>query len=205
MKQWSPAAERNRGPIAEVLAEELPEAGLVLEIASGTGQHATFFAERLPSLRWQPTDADETALSSIEAYRRDSGRGHLLPPIALDVREPAWPIDSADAIVCINMIHISAWAATVGLFRGAAGRLAKHGPLILYGPFRFDNEFTAPSNAAFDRSLRARNPGWGVRDLSDLDAEAIKNGFVRRRLVEMPANNHVVVYRRVFRSRSPAA
>lgn len=196
MKQHAPAAERNRDPILDVLRRELPESGVVLEIASGTGQHAVHFAQALPEIVWQPSDLDPVALASIEAYRADAALSNLRPPVELDARREEWPLDELDAIVCINMIHISPWASLEGLFAGAARRLPDGGPLVLYGPFRFDGRFTAPSNEAFDASLKARNPSWGIRDVRDLDALGEKVGLGRQNLVDMPANNHVLVFRR---------
>jgi hypothetical protein len=195
-KRTAPAAARNREPILGVLARVLPESGKVLEVASGTGEHAAFFAQALQKLRWQPTDRDPTALASIVAHRADAGLANLLDPLALDVAIEPWPIAEADAIVAINMIHISPFASCIALFRGAERLLAAGAPLVLYGPFRFDGVFTAPSNAAFDADLRARDPAWGVRDLSDVDRVASTAGFDRVELVALPANNHVVVFRR---------
>ena len=155
MKQHAPATERNREPIRRVLAEHLPARGLVLEIASGSGEHVAHMAAALPGLRWQPSDLAPDALASIEAWRLEAGLPNLLPPVALDVTAPAWPVTAADAIVCINMVHIAPWAAALALLAGAARTLPLDGVLYLYGPFRFSGE-TAPSNEAFDRSLAAR-------------------------------------------------
>jgi SAM-dependent methyltransferase len=194
-KQSSPAAARNKEPIREVLARHLPERGLVLEIASGTGEHAAHMAAHFPGLRWQPTDADPAALASIEAWRAEAALPNLLPPLALDVTAPAWPVAEADAIVCVNMVHISPWEASLALFDGAARVLAPAGVLFLYGPYRFDGA-TAPSNEEFDRSLRARDPRWGVRDVRDLGAAALARGFHLAHVVAMPANNHSLVFER---------
>jgi SAM-dependent methyltransferase len=195
-KAHAPAAERNREPIAEALTAMLPRQGMVLEIASGTGQHAAHFARAFPYLSWQPSDPDPEALASISAWRAEAGLDNLLEPIALDVTAEEWPLDRADAILCINMIHISPWSATEGLMRGAGRLLPVGGPLILYGPFRRAEVMTAPSNEAFDASLRARNPDWGLRDLEAVTREANRNGLLFERLVEMPANNLTVLYRR---------
>lgn len=165
MKQRSPAAARNRGPITEVLAQELPVAGLVLEVASGSGEHAVHFARTFPSLRWQPTDPDPAALASIAAWTKDSGLSNLAAPLRLDAAGVEWPVEKADALLCINMIHISPVTATEGLLRGAAQLLGKAAPLILYGPFLEDGVETAPSNLAFDQNLKARDPAWGLRHL----------------------------------------
>lgn len=196
-KRNAPAAERNRGPILEVLREVLPAHGLVLEIASGTGQHAVHFAAALPHLEFQPTDVDPAALGSVQAWVADAGLPNVRPPVPLDVCEPRWPVEAADAIFCANMIHIAPWAATLGLFAGAERVLPLGAPLVLYGPFAFSGRFTAPSNEAFDQSLRGRDPAWGVRDLDDVTRIAEQHGLARERLVEMPANNHTVVFRRL--------
>jgi SAM-dependent methyltransferase len=198
-KQHAPAAERNRAPILEVLARVLPRRGLVLEIASGTGQHAVWFARHLRALTWQPSDADPSALASIAAWAADDALPNLRPPLHLDVTAPAWPVDAADAVVCINMIHIAPWAAARALVTGAARVLRPGGALCTYGPYRFDGAFTAPSNAAFDASLRARNPAWGVRDVRDLEAAAAAVGLALAETVALPANNHVLVFRRAER------
>jgi SAM-dependent methyltransferase len=198
-KQHAPAAERNRAPILEVLARVLPRRGLVLEIASGTGQHAVWFARHLRALTWQPSDADPSALASIAAWAADDALPNLRPPLHLDVTAPAWPVDAADAVVCINMIHIAPWAAARALVTGAARVLRPGGVLCTYGPYRFDGAFTAPSNAAFDASLRARNPAWGVRDVRDLEAAAAAVGLALAETVALPANNHVLVFRRAER------
>jgi SAM-dependent methyltransferase len=192
MKQRAPATARNREPIREVLAQHLPERGLVLEIASGTGEHAVHMAGAFPALRWQPTDAEPAALASIEAWRAEAGLPNLAAPLALDVTARVWPVTAADAIVCINMVHIAPWEAALALFAGAARTLPPGGLLYLYGPYRFDG-VTAPSNEDFDRSLRARDPRWGVRDVRDLRAVAEARGFVLEHVVAMPANNHSLV------------
>lgn len=192
----SPACERNREPILRVLEEVLPAAGLVLEIASGTGMHAVWFAPRLPHLTWQPSDADSGALASIEAWRRTEPAENLRAPLTLDVTSPPWPIDRADAVFNANMIHISPWETCLALFEGAARVLSEAAPIVLYGPFRIDGEHTAESNEAFDRSLRSRDPRWGVRDLSEVERVAREHGFAKERVVPMPANNLTVVFRR---------
>jgi SAM-dependent methyltransferase len=195
MKQHAPAAARNREPIREVLARCLPARGLVLEIASGSGEHAVHMAAALPGLRWQPSDIAPAALASIEAWRLEAGLPNLLPPVALDVTAPAWPVTAADAIVCINMVHIAPWEAALALLAGAERTLPLDGVLYLYGPFRFRGE-TAPSNEAFDRSLRDRDPRWGVREADELEAAALERGLELERVVPMPANNHSLVLRR---------
>ena len=192
----SPAALRNREPIAAVLRETLPERGTVLEIASGTGEHGVHFAASFPALEWQPSDADPDARAIVAARVADAGLANLLPPIALDAASAVWPADRADAILCVNMVHISPWAATVGLMRGAGRLLPTGAPLILYGPYRQANVPTAPGNEVFDASLRARDPEWGLRRLEDVVAEAEANGLHLERTVAMPANNLTVVFRR---------
>jgi hypothetical protein len=196
-KSFAPAAERNRQPILDVLRRVLPPSGLVLEVASGTGQHAVFFSEHLSHLLWQPSDASDDALRSISAWVVESLPENLLPPIELDVCSPRWPIASADALLCINMIHISPWESTESLFQGASALLAAGSPLITYGPYRLHGEHSAPSNAAFDQSLRSRNPRWGVRDIDALIELAGRTGFELRETVPMPANNMTLVWARV--------
>jgi hypothetical protein len=195
-RRIAPATERNREPIAAVLREVLPRSGTVLEVASGTGEHVVHFAARFPALRWQPTDPDEAALASIAAWREAAGAENVAAPLRLDAAAEAWPVARADAILCINMVHISPWQATAGLMRGAARLLPPGAPLILYGPYRRAGVATAPSNADFDRSLKSRNPAWGLRDLDAVVAESEARGLLFERLVEMPANNLTIVLRR---------
>ncbi|MET1112327.1 MAG: DUF938 domain-containing protein [Allosphingosinicella sp.] len=196
MKRHAPAAERNRAPIAAVLSEMLPASGTVLEVASGTGEHGAWFAALFPALRWQPSDPDPDALASIRAWREEAALANLLEPVRLDAAAEAWPVETADAILCVNMVHISPWAATMGLMRGAGRLLPPGGPLILYGPYRRAGVATAPSNEAFDRSLKSRDPRWGLRDLEAVSAEAEANGLAFERVFEMPANNIMAVFRR---------
>ena len=196
MKRHAPATERNREPILAVLREELPAQGLLLEVASGTGEHAAYFAPHFPGLAWQPSDGEADSLASILAWQRESGAENLRPPVLLDAASATWPIDRADAILCVNMVHISPWTATEGLMRGAGRLLPAGGPLVLYGPYRRAGVPTAPSNEAFDQSLKARNPDWGLRLLEDVAAEAAANGLALERVVEMPANNLVLVFRK---------
>ncbi|HET9449611.1 MAG TPA: DUF938 domain-containing protein [Aggregicoccus sp.] len=198
-RQYAPATERNREPLLAVLQQELATARSVLEVASGTGQHAVFFARALPHLTWQPTDLDEAALASIEAWRRAEALPNVLPAQALDVLQEPWPPALSgpwDALVCINMVHISPWEATQALLRGAARVLAPGGRVLLYGPYFVAGRPTAPSNLVFDASLRSRDPRWGVRMLEDVLAEAEVHGLVRERVVDMPSNNLTVVLRR---------
>lgn len=191
MRLTSPAAERNRDAIADVLARWLPDSGLVLEVASGSGEHVVHFAHRLPALTWQPSDPDAEAQASIAAWSVGTA---VLPPLALDASSPDWPIDKAAAIVCINMVHISPWTATRGLFAGAARLLPAGAPLILYGPYRREGIPTAHSNEAFDLSLKARDSAWGLRRVEDV--AAVSPAFSLTDLVEMPANNLMLLFRR---------
>ena len=174
----------------------LPQHGLVLEVASGSGEHALHFARTFPNLHWQPSDPDPAALRSIEAWRTEAGLANLLPPVALDARSGTWPVARADAILAINMVHISPWDATVGLLRGAGRLLGRGAPLYLYGAYFQSGVEAAPSNLAFDASLKARNPDWGVRDLESVIAEAGTHGFALASITPMPANNLSVVLRR---------
>ncbi len=190
MKQHAPATARNREAIREVLARALPGTGEVLELASGSGEHAVHFAAAFPQLAWQPTDPDPTALASIAAWRAEAGLANLRAPIALDAASATWPIAHADAIVCINMVHISPWASTLGLFSGAA-RLGVP-VVVLYGPYLVDGD-TAPSNREFDGWLRGRDARWGVRELREVEAAA--TGFALAEIVAMPANNLSLVFR----------
>jgi SAM-dependent methyltransferase len=192
----APATARNRDPILAVLRRVLPARGTVLEVASGTGEHAVHFAAALPGLTWQPSDPDPQARRSIAAWREASGLPNVLPPLPLDVAGPDWPAMQADAIVCINMIHIAPWRAAEGLVAGAARVLPPRGVLFLYGPYKEGGRHTAPSNEAFDADLRARDPEWGVRDLDDVKVLAARHGFDFTERVAMPANNLSVVFRR---------
>lgn len=196
LKRHAPATARNSDAIAAVLAGELPQTGTVLEVASGTGEHAVFFAGRFPQLIWQPSDPDPAALESIAEWSAEAGLSNLHAPIRLDARAPDWPVSDAQAMLCINMVHISPWAATEGLFRGAARLLGAGAPLVLYGPYREAGVPTAPSNEAFDASLKARNPEWGLREVESVDRLAACHGFHRSARHAMPANNLTLVYRR---------
>jgi len=197
VKRHAPAAARNRDPIAAVLGEELPAAGVVLEVASGTGEHAVHFAQAFPALQWRPSDPDSAARASIDAWRAESRLPNLHPALALDAAAEPWPLDRADAVVCINMVHISPPASAEGLVAGAARLLPNGAPLVLYGPWLEDEVETAASNLAFDADLRARNPQWGLRRREWFDDLAGAAGFERTRRVEMPANNLMLIYRRV--------
>ncbi|KEQ55210.1 DUF938 domain-containing protein [Sphingobium chlorophenolicum] len=193
-KRYAPATGRNRDAILAVLREELPSSGLVLEVASGSGEHIVHFAAALPALDWQPTDPDPAALASIDAWREEAGLPNVRPPIRLNAAID-WPVEAADAVLCINMVHISEWAATAGLFRGCAKLLSPGAPLIIYGPFLEVDVATAPTNRAFDRSLKERNSEWGLRNVADLDRVGDAFGLARDRRVEMPANNLMLIYR----------
>ena len=197
MKRHAPAAGRNGGPLGNVLARELPDTGLVLEVASGTGEHALLFARRFPKLDWQPSDADPDALASIDAWRAENGPPNLRPPLPLDAASPEWPIAAADAVLCVNMLHIAPWKAAEGLFAGAEMLLESGAPLILYGPFLEEETETAPSNRAFDADLKRRDPRWGLRDLAAVDALGAAHNLDRTARHAMPANNLTVVYRKL--------
>jgi|SRR6185437_6596793 len=195
-RRSAPAALRNREPISQVLKEWLPKRGLVLEIASGTGEHAIYFAERFASLDWQPSDIHPDALASIAAWRVQSALPNVCAALTLDASEADWKICHADAVLNINMVHISPWKSTLGLLDGARNLLAEGSPLILYGPWIADAIPTAPSNIAFDRDLRNRNPEWGLRKVEDFAAEAEVRGFRLAEVRPMPANNLMLLLRR---------
>ena len=196
-RRSAPAALRNREPIAEVLREWLPLRGLVLEIASGTGEHAVHFAATFPHLRWQPSDLNADALKSMRAWEEEAALPNLQPPIELDAASPNWPIERGDAVLSINMVHISPWASALGLLEGAARVLARGSPLILYGPWITDEWPTAPSNLAFDADLKRRNPDWGLRKVEDFAREASRRGFEFVDQRQMPANNLMLLFRRL--------
>jgi hypothetical protein len=193
-RRHAPATARNREPIAALLERELPPNGLLLEVASGSGEHCAFFAERFAALQWQPSDPEEAARHSIADWCRDLR--NVLPPLALDAAAANWPIAAADAVLCINMVHISPWEATLGLMAGAGRLLAPGAPLILYGPYRQRDVPTAESNEAFDVSLKARDSRWGLRHVEDVSAAAAGRGLALQRIAPMPANNLALVFRR---------
>lgn len=195
-RRHCPATLRNRRPILKVLARLLPEKGKVLEVASGTGEHAIYFGRRLRGIVWQPSDRDPELLASIEAWREEAKLENVRPALLLDVLEAPWPVKEADAIFCSNMIHIAPWEAAEGLFRGAADVLPQGGLLILYGPFREGGQHTSESNRLFDEKLRSQNPAWGVRDRGEVEALARREGFACEEVVRMPANNLMLVFRR---------
>jgi hypothetical protein len=188
VRRQAPAAARNVVPIGDVLTDWLPASGTVLEIASGTGEHALAFALRFPDLEWQPSDPDPEALASIDAWRAE-GPSNLRAPLHIDTRSDEWPIDRADVVLCINMVHISPWRSAIGLLDGVQRILATGGSLILYGPWLEAELEAAPSNLAFDQSLRARNPEWGLRLVEDFAAEAASRGLAPAGRREMPSNN----------------
>ena len=197
MKRFSPASERNKDPILEVLRRVVPDRGRVLELSAGSGQHSVHFAAAFPDIAWQPSDIDPTALDSVTAWRSEAALPNLLAPLRVDVTAGDWGVDPVDVVLSINMIHIAPWACSKGLFAGAARLLGSGGALVTYGPYTVDGAFTSPSNAGFDASLRSRDPSWGIRDLADLLVLAAEAGFEREDVVAMPANNMTVIYRRL--------
>ena len=195
-KRQAPATLLNRDTIVAVLAHWLPPRGTIVEVASGSGEHVIHFAAAFPHLDWLPSDPDPAGLASIAAWGAESGLANVAPPLALDAAATDWPLDRADAVLCINMVHISPWEATVGLFAGASRLLAPGAPLILYGPYVEADVPTADSNAAFDASLRARDPAWGLRDTADVKRVATEAGFAFSERRAMPANNLMLLFRR---------
>jgi SAM-dependent methyltransferase len=195
-KLHHPHVARNREPILAVLKRLLPARALVLEIASGSGEHAAFFAKSLPSVSWLPSEIDTKALASIAAFRAEAGVPNLLAPVRLDVTAESWPVKRVNAVVCNNMTHISPWAASQGLVAGAARTLRPGGMLYLYGPYKIDGRHTAPSNAEFDAYLRQQNPEWGIRDLGDMRELGARHKLTLTETVPMPANNLSIILRR---------
>ena len=195
VRRVAPAAARNVDAIGDVLTDWLPASGLIVEIASGTGEHALAFAKRFPNLDWQPSDPDPLALASIAAWRGE-GSINLLNPLCIDAAAPDWPIDRAAAILCVNMVHISPWESALGLLDGAARSLVPGAPLILYGPWIVEGVETAPSNLAFDADLKARDPRWGLRSLAEYCSEAELRGIALVECRAMPANNVMISFRR---------
>lgn len=195
-RRFAPSTARNREPILQVLRDLLPTTGRVLEIASGAGEHAAYFADHFPDLTWQPSDADPEASPSIAAWAAQARHGNVKPPLVLDVARWPWPLESAEAVICINMVHISPWACTEGLMRGAGAILQAGGLLYLYGPYRIDGQQTAPSNEQFEQWLKSLNPEFGVRDLADVQAEAARHGLELVQKIPMPSNNFSLVLRK---------
>ncbi|MFC0103515.1 DUF938 domain-containing protein [Sphingopyxis terrae] len=193
-KRHAPATLRNRDAIAAVLADWLPVSGTVLEVASGSGEHAVHFAAAFPKLCWRPSDPDPAALVSIGAWSAEAGLPNIAAPLHLDASAPDWPLGHADALLCINMVHISPWVATLGLFAGAARLLGPGAPLILYGPYLEADVATADSNLAFDESLRSRNPDWGLRSVKAVVDAAAQHGFRFTERRTMPANNLMLLF-----------
>ena len=192
----STSATRNRGPILDVLRAVLPSHGVVLEVASGSGEHIVHFAAHLPNLTFTPSDPNPTARASVAAWIAETGVKNVGVPLALDAAHTPWPISYADAVICINMVHISPWAATKGLFSAASEILSADAPLYVYGPFKRDFLHTAPTNAEFDAVLRAQNPQWGLRDIETVVDLGRGAGFGEPRIIEMPANNLSLIFRR---------
>ena len=201
-RRSAPAALRNREPIAQVLSDWLPDRGRVLEIASGTGEHAVWMAERFPELEWQPSDVHPDALQSIAAWREASALPNVLEPVAIDASSPPWPVTRADAVLSINMAHISPWEASLGLIAGSAAILPEHGALILYGPWLKDDIETAATNSAFDADLKRRDPAWGLRRVEDFEAAAKEKGFELTAWRPMPANNLMLLFKLVRERRT---
>jgi SAM-dependent methyltransferase len=196
LRETAPSPERNKQAILEVLARVLPKRGLVLEIGSGTGQHVAHFAAALPALRFQPSEIERGRHASIAAWVAASQLSNVSPPLAIDVTRLPWPVAAADAVVCINVIHISPWEATLGLMAGAGSILPPDGLLVTYGPYLRDGAHTSQSNEAFDASLRARDPRWGVRDIAQVAAVAGRHGLTLEEITPMPANNFTLVWRK---------
>jgi SAM-dependent methyltransferase len=194
LRRSAPAALRNREPIAEVLADWLPKSGLVLELASGTGEHAVYFAERFSALEWQPSDIHTDALGSVAALVEEARLPNLRLPVVIDASAPDWPVKRADAMLSINMVHISPWSAALGLLDGAS-RILRDGPLILYGPWLKDDIPTAPSNLEFDANLKSRDPQWGLRRVEDFSMAAAARGLALVETRAMPANNLMLLFR----------
>ena len=196
VKQHVAAAERNRRPIADVLEGVLPQQGLVLEIGSGSGQHVSYFARRMPGLDWQPSDYDQVAVASIDAYRHETRLKNIREPQLIEARSRTWGKGYVDAVVCINLVHMAGWSVTEGLFDGARRHLQVDGVLYVYGPFKQNGGFTSQSNAELDAHLRARSPYWGLRDLEAVVALGTARGLVLEQLKDMPGNNHSLVFRK---------
>jgi Protein of unknown function (DUF938) len=191
---YSPSASRNTQPILKILQGILPDKGLVLELASGTGEHVCAFAQAFPNLTFQPSDVDGPSLESIRLATQEMGLSNVLPPLRIDATDEDWPVSQADAIICINLVHISPFEACEGLMRGSGKVLSPGGYLYLYGAYKFDGQHTSPSNVAFDGYLRSQNPAWGVRDLKEVKQAAQRHGLSFVKCVDMPANNFSVIF-----------
>jgi hypothetical protein len=197
LRKFAPSSARNRDPILAVLGPRLPARGRVLEIASGSGEHTMHLAAAHPALTFQPSDPDAENRASIDAWTAHLGLANVEPALDVDATKTFAPVTAADVVVCINMIHIAPWPAAVGLIRNAAGVLPVGGLMFFYGPYRRNGAHTAPSNAAFDESLRARDPSWGIRDLETVVELAMNEGFAAPDVIEMPANNLSVIFERI--------
>jgi len=194
-RRYAPASARNRDPLLQVLKSLLPQTGTILEIASGTGEHACYFAPAFGTAIWQPTDTDESAIASINAHRQAEAPANLAPALHLNVMEPEWPVNAADAVLCVNMVHIAPWACCENLLRGCAHVLSPGAPLVLYGPFKQDGTHTAPSNAEFDQTLRGENAKWGIRDIGEIAEAGKASGLTIEDPIAMPSNNFCVILR----------
>jgi cyclopropane fatty-acyl-phospholipid synthase-like methyltransferase len=194
MRLFYPATERNRGPILEVLKSALPKTGSFLEIASGSGEHVIHFAKDFPDVTWQPSDLEDDCLNSIQAWIEHEGMVNIQSPIRLDTTADDWPDFSLNALLCINMVHISPWEATIGLMKKAGTHLNEEGVLYLYGPYRRNGRHTAPSNESFEGWLKGQDPRFGVRHMEEVEAEAAKNGLKLTQIIDMPANNFSLVF-----------
>jgi hypothetical protein len=196
VRQHAPNADRNKGPIVDVLRRVLPDVGIVLEIGSGTGQHVTHFAREFPGVEWQPSDYDQVAVASIESYRREARLPNVREPLLLEVRKRTWGHGLLDAVLAIDLVHVTSWSVCEGLFDGARRHLKPNGVLVMYGPFKQEGGFSSPENAALDAALRARNPDWGLRDLEAVAALGVVRGLLVEQVVDMPADNLAVVFRK---------
>ena len=196
VRQHAPHADRNKGPIVDVLRRVLPDVGIVLEIGSGTGQHITHFAREFPGVQWQPSDYDQVAVASIESYRRESRLPNVREPLLLEVRKRTWGHGLLDAVLAIDLVHVTSWSVCEGLFDGARRHLKPNGVLVMYGPFKQEGGFSSPENAGLDAALRARNPDWGLRDLEAVAALGVVRGLLVEQVVDMPAHNLAVVFRK---------
>jgi cyclopropane fatty-acyl-phospholipid synthase-like methyltransferase len=194
-RRYAPSSARNRDPLLQVLKSLLPQTGTILEIASGTGEHACYFAPAFGTAIWQPTDADESAIASIKAHRQADAPANLAPPLHLNVMEPEWHVGSVDAVLCVNMVHIAPWACCENLLQGCAHVLSPGAPLVLYGPFKQDGAHTAPSNAEFDQTLREQNAEWGIRDIAEIAEAGKARGLTVEDPIAMPSNNLCVILR----------